>query len=515
MKSGLTVHLLLLWTLASGGPVLGQWSPNAGANLAIGDKNGEQNQAKVRPTADGGVYISWFDNSAGGYDVYLQRLNAAGVEQWAHNGVLIADRSFSSTQDYGLAVDAAGNALITYRDDRAGGIQIGVNKVSPAGQLLWGANGVLVTNTADFVASPKVTATSDGFVVVAWTQGPSTVVQKLDANGVPQWSPAAVVTPASGTYTATDVVPGDAGSVIVGMVKGTQRHLHAQKLSAAGLPLWGASPAVVFDGSALQFGYFPSFLPDGAGGAVFAWYETGGPRNVYAQRISSAGAEVFAHNGVAVSTNTSIIRLSPGFSYNEATGEIFVFWTDSNAVQSMWGLSGQKISAAGARAWGDAAVTLIPLSGMQNAFVKSVISGDGAMAFCFDRSGPAQVLAMRVDGATGAFTWAGSPRVVCSVLSGKARLDACAGGGVAKLVWGDARTDVNDIYAQNVNADGSLGPAPCYPDCNGDGALNLGDFGCFQTKFALGDPYADCNGDSLLNLGDFGCFLTRFALGCP
>ncbi len=59
------------------------------------------------------------------------------------------------------------------------------------------------------------------------------------------------------------------------------------------------------------------------------------------------------------------------------------------------------------------------------------------------------------------------------------------------------------------------GAAACYPDCNGDLALNLADFGCFQTKFALQDPYADCNGDTVLNLADFGCFQTKFALGCP
>jgi hypothetical protein len=55
----------------------------------------------------------------------------------------------------------------------------------------------------------------------------------------------------------------------------------------------------------------------------------------------------------------------------------------------------------------------------------------------------------------------------------------------------------------------------CYPDCNGDGQLNLSDFGCFQTAFALGQPYADCNGDGVRNLSDFGCFQTKFALGCP
>jgi hypothetical protein len=57
--------------------------------------------------------------------------------------------------------------------------------------------------------------------------------------------------------------------------------------------------------------------------------------------------------------------------------------------------------------------------------------------------------------------------------------------------------------------------APCYPDCNGEGSVNLSVFGCYQTRFALADPYADCNGDGQLNLSDFGCFQTRFALGCP
>lgn len=54
----------------------------------------------------------------------------------------------------------------------------------------------------------------------------------------------------------------------------------------------------------------------------------------------------------------------------------------------------------------------------------------------------------------------------------------------------------------------------CYPDCYQDGSLNLADFGCFQTWFAIGNPRADCNGDGAVNLSDFGCFQTRFALGC-
>jgi uncharacterized membrane protein len=55
----------------------------------------------------------------------------------------------------------------------------------------------------------------------------------------------------------------------------------------------------------------------------------------------------------------------------------------------------------------------------------------------------------------------------------------------------------------------------CYPDCNADGALTVSDFGCFQTKFVLADPYADCNADGLLTVADFGCFQTKFVPGCP
>lgn len=54
----------------------------------------------------------------------------------------------------------------------------------------------------------------------------------------------------------------------------------------------------------------------------------------------------------------------------------------------------------------------------------------------------------------------------------------------------------------------------CYVDCDDDGVATTADFGCFQTRFAEGDPYADCNRDGVLNVADFGCFQTRFAFGC-
>ncbi len=54
----------------------------------------------------------------------------------------------------------------------------------------------------------------------------------------------------------------------------------------------------------------------------------------------------------------------------------------------------------------------------------------------------------------------------------------------------------------------------CKADCDDSGALNIDDFICFQTLFALGDPAADCDASGSLNIDDFICFQTLFALGC-
>jgi hypothetical protein len=65
----------------------------------------------------------------------------------------------------------------------------------------------------------------------------------------------------------------------------------------------------------------------------------------------------------------------------------------------------------------------------------------------------------------------------------------------------------------------------CYADCDnatspkgknaGPPVLDIDDFICFQTKFAVGDYlYADCDLNGYLEIDDFICFQTAYALGC-
>ncbi len=483
-------------------PAAAQWTRD-GANTAIADSANDQVQPIVRTIPSGGAYIAWFDNRSGGYDVYLQRVDERGVEQWPHNGVLVADRGFSSTQGWGMDVDANGHALLAFRDDRFPGTRITAAKVAADGTLVWGANGIQVTDGTTSVSQPDIAGTTDGSAVVAWGNDGAVRLQRLDANGVPQWPGDVVLDSAS--FSVSDLNASDAGAVIIAMTRGFPGpRLNAQKVSADGTILWDANTVSVFDG-ALQNGNFPTFVPDGAGGAVFGWYGTG-PLQCYVQRVDAAGIEVFPHNGVPASTNGTRIRVSPSVGFAPGTGETFLFWTELNAGQSQWGVYGQKFDAAGARQWTDAGREIVPVGGTEITQVRTLASGDGAMVLFVDKPTPPfgqRVLASRVDG-NGDFTWAKEIIEASSVVAGKSRLAAASdASGAGVLAWSDGRTDGGDVYAQNVNAGGTLGIPG---DVDGNGTVNFQDIlallGAWGDCPAKGACPADFNGDGVVTFAD-------------
>ncbi len=440
-------------------PAFAQWSTDPSVNLSAADGASDQTQPKVVATSDGGCYMSWYDGIGTGFDVRLQKFDAAGNEVFAHNGVLVADRAFSSTQDYGLDVDASGNALLTYRDTISG-TQISASMVSPTGVLLWGATGVQLTSTTSFVAAPKIAGATDGSVYVAWTQDATTRVQRLDAAGVAQWGTDVVLTSIVGSYSVSDMH--EAGTdAIVSFVNqtggfGSPRHIYAQKLDSTGALQWGAGHVPVFDGGSVQFGNFPTFVPDGAGGAAFAWYDTAGASlNCFAQRLDTNGAELFPHNGVAVSSDLTRDRVDPSLTFDSSTGNCVVFWREQQGALD--GVYGQLLSVTGAALWGAEGTVVAPLAATELGLVRSSADTNGGMVFWSSATGPLTetLSGAHVDG-LGVLDVATFD--VSTVTSAKGRLAVTTNtGGDRVLAWADDRVDDGDIYMQNVRPDGSLG----------------------------------------------------------
>jgi len=448
--------LLTLGFLCCANAAGAQWTSDVLANTAVSTEAHTEDQPKIAATSDGGFYVSYYADS--GYDVFLQRLDATGTPVFS-GGVLVADRGFSSTQDYGLAVTENDEALLIFRDDRPGGVQITASKVDTSGTLVWGLAGIQLTSTSAFVATPRIASTPGGGAICAWTQDADTRVQRLDPSGTALWASDTVLSDGSAGVTLSDLHPDGAGGALVSCVLSTTffapRHLELRRVSSAGSELWRTS---VFDGGSLQLGNFPSFLPDGSGGAVMSWYSNSPSLECRAQHVLASGSEAFPHNGVAVSTNGSLLRVDPSAAYDPDTGEIAVFFIETTSSQSDDAVVGQKFDATGNRLWGAGGATIQPMNGTNRSGVATVRSANRWYVAWVSDVGP---VLDRIHGAevgANGVPLAG-PMPLAEEPSTRFRLSGARGCvDYAAFVWRDERAGNPDIYAQNLGPGGLLGP---------------------------------------------------------
>ena len=503
-----TFSCLAISLIALSSTGLAQWSIDPAVNLALQAAPSDQNQVKIVSTSDGGFWVSWLDGIGSGWDVRLLRIDPAG-NPWSVGPLLVVDRSFSSTQDYGLAVDSADNALLAYRDDSSGSTEVGAAKVSPLGTLLWTQAGVALTSGAGFVASPDITATSDGGAVVAWTENSSTKAQKLDAAGVAQWVNPVDLTPGAGAYFLSAVQPSGTGAIlsIVHQTGGftSPKHLVAQNLDANGAPTWGATPLPIFDGGSLQIGNFPDFVSDGAGGALFYWYSSSPSLQCFVQRVNAAGVERWAHNGVAVANTAGQLRVNPHAQYDAVSDDVYVAWNELNGSQSQFGIHAQRIDQAGTLQWGPSGSVLAALSPLEKRMPRVAPDASTGRALVMWEEIPGfnadQLFGARLNAAgvidVSTFDIASTP-------SGKSRLDtAISNAGFVALVWSDARNDSGDIYGQAVRFEGNLA-----------GESILGVPYCGAQANSTGSPGAlEIQGSNLISINQIGFFVEDLPTG--
>ena len=495
-----------------------QWGSDSTMHQVVADGPGEQVQPKIAPTSDGGCYISWYSSQTG-YDVRLQRLDNAGNEMWAHNGILIADRGFSSTQDYDLDVDSSGHAVMVFRDDRFGGVKITAQRIAPDGTMTWGANGIQFGNGSDFVASPDIATTSDGNTVIAWINNADTQLAQLDQAGNVLWT-STLSDPGGDTINVASMHGSQNGSVIVSWVQYTTflgaKSLYAQKIASDGTEAWGSRVAV-FDGGSLQFGNFPEFVANGSGGAVFSWYDTANGLNVFAQHLLSDGTEQFVHNGAVASTALRE-RVSPAAGYDLAQDAVYVSWVELENNQSDSGVFAQRLDNKGSRMWTDSGVEISTIDGNQSSSLNVQVAGGNMVTLWIENTGGFGLDQVHAHALTpaGVDAWSGGTVLMASEIGNRSRLtSAMSSDGFIIGAWQIGDTGVSDIETHNLNADGSLGVASCPADLTNDGELNFFDVSAFLNAFAAGDPAADFTGDGLFNFFDVSAFLNAFAAGCP
>ncbi len=485
-----------------------QWPEDPYLNLVITNAYSEQVLPIPAVTSDGGCYIGWFDLSSGNYDVYLQRLDRSGTAQWADNGIPISTHpQNSSLVAWDLTVDADDNAILVFSDARAGtDLDIYAYKVAPDGSLPWGPHGIPLSSNSAYEPGAAVTVAGDGDAVFAWAHLPdagdgSIRLQRLSPQGVERYAHGGIpiLTESGADPAFVDIVPSLDGSVIVSCVRDissyfSNRYIKAERFAADGSSVWGA-PVVIYDANPVPLGYHPRIQSDEAGGLVAAWHASEG--NVHQSRfqhISAEGLERHPHNGIRVSTLESQMHIDPTLAYDPLSGDAYVFWNERNLSQSQWGIYAQRIAPDGALEWGSSGRVLLPVNAQYKSYPRAVPCDGGAMVFFSDEPtgvyNEERLLGIRVDSA-GTQVWPGGILEVSTYLSSKARYPVViTGEEMAILVWEDGRNGNVDLYAQNVNADGTLGVSssslePSAPSATAWVSANLPNPFSRSTRFSI------------------------------
>jgi hypothetical protein len=136
--------------------------------------------------------VSWEVNDSG--DIFLQLFDNNGI-LLAENGVPIAENEFSTYNKHSMIFDEVNNTVILSRQRNSGTVgEVYLQSIDMDGNLLWGANGLVPTNS-DWIKWAIHTSARNGFVYAAWSESNGdwlypvieVFANKIDASGNLLW----------------------------------------------------------------------------------------------------------------------------------------------------------------------------------------------------------------------------------------------------------------------------------------------------------------------------------------
>lgn len=216
---------------------------------------GTQFNTKIDPdSSSGGVYIAWVDQRNGmDYDIYAQRIDSAGNDLWAHNGIIVCGETGNQSAVDILSNPKVGGCIFTWKDERNGNNDIYCQKLNSAGARQWYNNGVRISDAIDEQLNPNITGNGDGGAVICWQDFRNgnwdVYAQAVDKTGIVAWhnNGVAVSTALDEQSSAKNVSDKHGGSIFAWQDKRSGiSDIYCHHLSAAefGLSIKPSSPFI-------------------------------------------------------------------------------------------------------------------------------------------------------------------------------------------------------------------------------------------------------------------------------
>jgi len=450
------LSLLLFVTIISA-----QWSTDPATPQSLG--NGIK--AQLAATSDGGVYVAWLSDG-NNYHVYLQRLNSSGEPQWAENGMVVSDNvnaSWIAVYHLNLTVDSEDNAIITTVDQRTGGQwEVYAYKINPDGSMLWGDDGLTLTDSGVSNMSPRLTVLSDNSVVVTWTHNDNTVLfQRISSAGTLLWGTGILIEDDNATLLSPQPIVTAEDDVLIQWIRQTgpfwaaNSELYLQKYDYGGNPQW-INPIVAAGPVVFPMGNWSQQSVAGAdSGSFSAWTEmSGNVQSAGVQHITGEGALSWI-GGVDLSTNSSNFHISPQLTIANDTQELMAIWKEKTGSQTQIGVYAQRLNSGGNRLWGANGTAVVALNSSYDYLDLSVAGfGEDMIATYIEQSVNmnGDIYATRLD-ADGNSVWMGESVTVTNSGNPKSDMMIAKGPGCLFIAW----TEDGSVYTHCLREDGTLG----------------------------------------------------------
>jgi len=199
-------------------------------------------------------------------------------------------------------------------------------------------------------------------------------------------------------------------------------------------------------------------VPDGAGGAIVAWFEDRfGDFDVFARRVRGDGTPLWGDNGIKLANPAAqTLQVLPK-AVSDGAGGAIVVWIDGRSGANQ--LFMQRVDSTGTLLWGTAGLVVANASTAQ--VIEFSVASDGAggavVAWSTFLSGiSSDIYAQRVN-ASGLMQWSTGGRLVCGDVSDQfSPVVARNGAGSFVVAWEDQRAGFrSEVFGQLYNAAGT------------------------------------------------------------
>jgi len=364
-----------------------------------------------------------------------------------------------------MTADNNGGVIVTWQDFRNGKYEIFAQRMTFAGTEMWANNGISICSQ-DSNVNPVIVNDGAGGAIIMWQSYRGSAdgdiyAQHINSNGTMQWAADGIpLCQVVFDQNTLSIVSDNNGGAILTWLDYRSNNgfadIYAQRVTSAGAMLWTPNGVSVCNQAGAQLG--PKLISDASGGAFITWYDLrAGNYDIYTQRLGPDGAALWTANGAATCT-IGTDQMKPDICTDGVDG-VIITWYDFRSTTD-FNIYAQRQGPLGNTLWVVDGIVLnnnVAYAQIDPKIVSDDLGGAIISWTDYRTSVNSDIYAQHVN-AAGAVLWTATGVTICTSVNDQILSQiASNGSNGAYITWEDHRDPANsDIYVQKISSAAAL-----------------------------------------------------------